>query len=357
MKLKHFMLAAFVALFLSVELIACSLPHLSSDNPANIPQTPYDNYAASTDDILISINKAMQTNEHSCNIFVTDQSLINVDNWLNNIEGIEKIHCEYLSITSGYNLAITFEYWDNTPIIYAYRQNDISKLTSKQLELYNKYCEILNKYTKSSQSPAENELQIHDYLVSNINYSTEIQPGFNAYDALINGEAICSGYTECFKTFMDMLNIENTTVTGTAGDEQHIWNLVKLDNDWYHVDVTWDDPLNSPFTNNDHSYFNITDEDISSDHTWDENQFGYHLAKGTYYSYPKLVRLSYITSQNELNAYLSRCIRGRTTSIEFTAPSEFDVKSAMSLTDTDLTYSYKIVQRTGYNLYVFSIIY
>ncbi len=25
----------------------------------------------------------------------------------------------------------------------------------------------------------------------------------------------------------------------------HMWNLVKIGSDWYHTDVTWDDPLNS----------------------------------------------------------------------------------------------------------------
>ena len=46
---------------------------------------------------------------------------------------------------------------------------------------------------------------------------------------MINGEAVCSGYTESFKTFMDMLGIENYTISGKAGNEQHIWNAVLLD--------------------------------------------------------------------------------------------------------------------------------
>ena len=60
---------------------------------------------------------------------------------------------------------------------------------------------------------------------------------------------------------MDMLGIENGTVSGEAGDEQHIWNTVKLDDQWYHVDVTWDDPIGSSFEYTDHSYFNITAKD------------------------------------------------------------------------------------------------
>jgi transglutaminase/protease-like cytokinesis protein 3 len=357
MKSKPFMLATLLALILSVELTACSLPNPLANNPANIPYTPYEYHAANTEDILNYLEDAMQHNEHSCNVYVTDKSLINVDHWLNQIDGIEQIHCEYITIGSGYNLLITIEYWDNAPIIYAYKQNDLTKLNDRQLELYYKYCEILQGYTSSKNSPAENELNIHDYLVTSIDYDKSLEAGFNAYDALINGRAICSGYTECFKTFMDMLNIDNITISGVAGEEQHIWNAVKLDNDWYQVDVTWDDPLNSPFTNVDHSYFNITDDDMAIDHTWDENQPGIYTANGTYYNYPKLRNLSYITSQSALNSYITKCIGNRATSIEFTAPSELDIKASMSLTDTDLTYSYKAVERAGYVLYVLSMIY
>ena len=42
---------------------------------------------------------------------------------------------------------------------------------------------------------------------------------------------------------MDMLGIENYTISGKAGNDQHIWNVVKINGDWYQVDVTWDDPL------------------------------------------------------------------------------------------------------------------
>ena len=62
---------------------------------------------------------------------------------------------------------------------------------------------------------------------------------------MINGEAACSCYTEISKTFMVMLGIEIYTKSGKAVNEQHIWNVVKLDNDWYQVDVTWDDPVGS----------------------------------------------------------------------------------------------------------------
>ena len=118
-------------------------------------------------------------------------------------------------------------------------------LNERQLVLYDKYAKILEEIISPNQSDIEKEIAIHDYLVDNINYVDTGDSSYNAYSALINGIAVCSGYTECFKTLLDMLGIENATISGEAGGQQHIWNVVNLDNHWYHVDVTWDDPVDS----------------------------------------------------------------------------------------------------------------
>ena len=55
--------------------------------------------------------------------------------------------------------------------------------------------------------------------------------------------AVCQGYAETMKLFLDALGIENKLVYGTGGGISHVWNLLCLDGDWYHMDVTWDDPL------------------------------------------------------------------------------------------------------------------
>ena len=58
----------------------------------------------------------------------------------------------------------------------------------------------------------------------------------------------CEGYEKSFKYILDSLNIENILVSGTATNssgeiESHMWNYIKLNNNWYGVDVTWDDPI------------------------------------------------------------------------------------------------------------------
>ena len=50
----------------------------------------------------------------------------------------------------------------------------------------------------------------------------------------------------------------------TAENESHVWNEIKLDNEWYHTDVTWNDGDSENIIL--YRYFNITDTEIKKDH-------------------------------------------------------------------------------------------
>ena len=71
----------------------------------------------------------------------------------------------------------------------------------------------------------------------------------------------------------------------------HAWNQVKLDGDWYAVDLTWDDPMGSyediPAAGEPghHRYFNVTGGFLlESDHQWDYDAVP--EAEGTRYAWP-----------------------------------------------------------------------
>ena len=93
-------------------------------------------------------------------------------------------------------------------------------------------------------------LTIHDTLVKSLEYDSSLNKSntHNIYGALIEKSVVCEGYAKSFKYILDSLNIENILVSGTAtnssGDsESHMWNYIKLNDNWYAVDVTWDDPI------------------------------------------------------------------------------------------------------------------
>lgn len=91
---------------------------------------------------------------------------------------------------------------------------------------------------------------IHNYLVENIEYETTIsQPNiYNIYGALVSKRCVCEGYAKSFQLLMNEIGIQNVMVIGRATNddnqtENHAWNYVQLDGNWYAVDVTWDDPI------------------------------------------------------------------------------------------------------------------
>ena len=353
--------AAGTACLLMLNIYGCSF-NIASDNngSVNISKSAYSDTASDTETVYKYIMKTMESNQTQCEFFISDESLINTDQWLSHFPGIEQIHCEYKNVKNGINVVLQLQYWDNYPIVYAYKNNDTSKLDDKQKKLLDKYKEVLNSYTSPDNTEYDNEIAIHDYLVANLNYvnnDDDNSRNFNAYDALINNKAVCSGYTECFKTFMDMLGIENTTVTGNANGQNHIWNEVALDGAYYHVDVTWDDPVNSSYDVISHTYFNLTDAQIAVDHKWDKNQESYKAAAGTDYSYPARARLKNITSQKELNSYMKSCISSQKTYVEFTSTTSIDLQSAMNLANTSLSYSYKKNDFPDYTLHTIIIEY
>ena len=90
---------------------------------------------------------------------------------------------------------------------------------------------------------------VHDYLVNNTEYSgDDPYTAYSVYGALVEGEAVCEGYARSFKLILDEMNIPCIIVCGIAKNssgetESHAWNYVYLKNEWYAIDVTWDDPI------------------------------------------------------------------------------------------------------------------
>lgn len=298
--------------------------------------------------------ETMKSNKTTCYFNVSDEAMIKADEWAKAFDGIEEVNVEYTIAQSGFNVFVTLSYWDNYPIVEAFEKNDTTTLSATQLELFDKYCDILGACTSNSYSDYENELAIHDYLVSNVEYGSMEEETHTAYDALIKGRAVCSGYAEAFKTLLDMLGIENHSVKGTVNGESHSWNLVKLDGEWYHVDVTWDDPIDGDGTIS-HKYFNVTDADMALDHIWEAAD--YPQATGTKYAYYVMSGMAQIHSQEELDAYIQEKVNEQAEKLEFVLYGEADVNQALQKPGVAMNVSYNILKKTEFSVYDITITY
>ena len=137
---------------------------------------------------------------------------------------------------------------------------------------------FVNNYIKNDMSDFEKEMIIIQYLVENNvydyqNYLDNTIPtdSYTSYGALVKNTSVCAGYADAFYEMCKAVNIESEIVRGIGNGGSHAWNRVKLDNEWYNVDVTWEDPVptnNYGFGNLRNKYINLTDEELKRDHTW-----------------------------------------------------------------------------------------
>ena len=154
----------------------------------------------------------------------------------------------------------------------------------KVKETYLKSINIVNEIIKPEMTELERVIAVHDYIVKLAEYAQgqylinkNDKDIYNAYGLLINNIAVCQGYADTFKMMLDLLKIENYLMQGIAaypnGLQEHAWNLVKLDGEYYHIDSTWNDPIGNSKYKSNYKYFLMNDEDIKKDHKWDEGKY------------------------------------------------------------------------------------
>lgn len=121
----------------------------------------------------------------------------------------------------------------------------------------------------------EKERVVHDLLIAQCSYSEKDSNLYKSsiYGVLSAGSAACEGYAKTAKYLLDKLSIPCYVVTGSSTPpgsltQAHMWNIVQIDGDWYHLDLTWDDPVLEKGGNLiSYAYFNVTDSQIRATHT------------------------------------------------------------------------------------------
>lgn len=142
--------------------------------------------------------------------------------------------------------------------------NDLASDIEQTRGAFESAAEEIAQSAAEFESDYAKEKSIHDALIKKNEYVKGAPYNQSAYSALVNGRTVCAGYTRAFQYVCQKLGIPCYCCTGYA-KEDHAWNIIKLDDGFYNVDVTWDDTGDGGYT-----YFNRTDADFSGDHTRQE---------------------------------------------------------------------------------------
>ncbi len=154
--------------------------------------------------------------------------------------------------------------------------NVIYLYTEDEIKVINNYVDkVIKELYSEDKNDYENLKAIHDYIINNTKYDIERNDtgdskykSYNAYGPVVDGLATCNGYADLMAIILSKLGYENFKVATTSEEisyesNGHVWNAVKIGDEWLHLDLTWDDPVS-----NDgkdylyHKYFLVTTEEM-----------------------------------------------------------------------------------------------
>lgn len=164
-----------------------------------------------------------------------------------------------------------------TDISPVYTETDKSVIEKKWAEI-DKATEEILLYISPDMTDFEKVMAVHDFMVFHYDYN--INDMDQSMMIILDRSGVCAAYAEAFLHVMNVLGIECSVVR--SNEMGHLWNIVKLDGEWYHIDVTWDDLMISRVATIKHEYALLSTDAIMAKGHYDINM-EYYSADSTLY--------------------------------------------------------------------------
>ena len=214
------------------------------------------------------LTAALRHTEHSVTIQVDDHFTCQFDQLL----AETLIHHPYVR---SYLTEQAWTEWQSADgagryVQFFFRYSDPAA-AEKKIQAVSAAEKLLNCLIAEEMTTSEKTLLLHDALLGRCTYAkTDSADAHTAYGALCENTAVCEGYAEAYALLLELCGIPNQLVMGIDRiGEHHVWNLVQIDDAWYHVDVTWDD--RDPLCR--YRYFLCNDAALEQDHSWDKSAY------------------------------------------------------------------------------------
>lgn len=175
-------------------------------------------------------------------VLANDQDMLShINNYVHPFNGFNHIETQYDSLGKV-----------NIHIEKSYSESEIDDV-EREVE------RLSSELIVAGDTDINNIRRIHDYIIDHSVYDSN-RSDYNdttyrsdiAYGPLLQGYGICGGYTDAMELFLEELGIQSYKISS----EQHVWNAIYLDGEWYHLDLTWDDPVTSTGENLiEHNFF------------------------------------------------------------------------------------------------------
>lgn len=131
-------------------------------------------------------------------------------------------------------------------INYLYRDDEIKSRTNEIEATVNEFSLLL--------TPEDTDYDIvrkaYLYLIDTVEYVSDSSDNQNIYSSLVNRESVCAGYSKATQYLLQRNGIQALYVSGLAngsyGWDNHAWNIVRCDGEYYQVDTTFGDGYTNP---------------------------------------------------------------------------------------------------------------
>lgn len=231
------------------------------------------------------------------------------------------------------------DYGNSIEFLPEYRNREDCRKISDEL---NKKVKEIVKGAEYLSTDYEKELYFHNYICENVLYdeSSMVESGGHgdtAYSALLEGKSICEGYSRAMQLLLDGAGIKNYLAVGDGvsedGTEPHMWNIVEIDGENYHLDVTWDDTFDE--TEYGYLYFNVNDQIISRDHISLKPRNNSCVSLGRNYFVMNNLYVDDFKNFDELVAPVSQSLKNNNNTVEILFSNEPQFEKAMKYLENE----------------------
>lgn len=226
-----------------------------------------------------SANSSQSTGSDSQKIEELEGKMDKIANAFSMEMGIDKDEF-WTRLDEGGFIGDFHEIYDDSAVVEAYKNSDSSQLTDeKDKFIYDSLVKAVDEIIEDDMSDYEKEIAVYNYIFKETHFnenslaaitdSSQEDYSHTPYGFFHDHSTICVGNATTFKLFMDVLGID-CQIIHSVQEGEHAWNLVKIDGDWYHCDVTFDGGVSEP----DYAYFNVPDSaKENAGYPWNRDDF------------------------------------------------------------------------------------
>ncbi len=207
----------------------------------------------------------------------------------------------YLDLdNSGWYMSASGNYVTRLELAYLY---SVEECNAQRIQLEQAVENVVSKMNGIT-SVEDKIIFLHDYISAHNSYDEDGVDGdvekvddysFTAYGCLVNNLSVCQGMSDAFVLVSKKIGLTSYMVSSEP--MVHAWNLVKSNDAYYHLDITWDDTAEQAGLGFDgenfldvkgfasHNYFMKSDEEFKQlDHNYWET-YGEATDSETYKDY------------------------------------------------------------------------